>query len=94
MEEVLTNLTIFVYEGENCYKPSGNRSFLKCVTYIVKKDFTKQYFEFIQSYERKTNVMASCRIREFCERCIKYIGISDVGSKRILPRTVNQRNIC
>ena len=53
-----------------------------------------EFFEFIPSYERKTNVMTPCRIPEFCERYEIDIGICDVKSKRILPRSVNQRTIC
>ena len=56
------------YEGENCYIPSGNGCFLKCIIYIFDKDFSIQHFEFIKSYKRRPNVMARCRIPEFCKR--------------------------
>ena len=58
---------ILEYEGENCYIPSGNGCFLKCINYIFDKDFSTEYFEFIQSYKRRTNVMTQCRIPEFCK---------------------------
>ena len=58
---------ILEYEGENCFIPSGNGCFLKCINYIFKKDFSTEYFEFIQSYKRRTNVMTRCRIPEFCK---------------------------
>ena len=38
--------------------------------------------------------MARCRIGEFCERYIIDIGIYDPKSKKILPRSVKQRDIC
>ena len=38
--------------------------------------------------------MTRCTIPEFCERYKIDIAIYDVKSKRILPRSVNQRNIC
>ena len=38
--------------------------------------------------------MTRCRIPEFCKRYIIDIGIYDLNSKRILPRTVEQKNIC
>ena len=82
------------YEGENCYILSGNECFLKCIKYFFNKDFSTEYFEFIQSYNRTPNVMARCRIQEFCERYKIDIGIYDDKSKRILPRTVKQRNKC
>ena len=82
------------YEGKNCYIPSGNGCFLKCINYFFDKDFSIEYFEFIKSYKRRPNVMARCRIPEFCKRYKIDIGIYDVNSKRILPWTVKQKNIC
>ena len=82
------------YKGINCYIPSGSGCFLKCINYIFSKDFSMEYFEFIQSYKRRTNVMTRCRIPEFSERYKIDIGIDDRKSKRILPRNVKQRNIC
>ena len=41
-------INILEYEGENCYIPSGNGCFLKCIN-IFKKDFSTEFFEFIQS---------------------------------------------
>ena len=82
------------YNGENCYIPSGNGCFLKCINYIFDKDFSIEYFEFIKSYKRRPNVMARCRIPEFCKRYKIDIGIYDLNSKRILPWTVKQKNIC
>ena len=38
--------------------------------------------------------MTRCRIPEFCERYKIDIGIYDLNSKRILPRTVKQRDKC
>ena len=53
-----------------------------------------EYFEFIQSYQRRTNVLARCRLPEFRERYKIDIGIYDLESKRILFRTVKQKGIC
>ena len=85
---------ILEYEGTNCYIPNGNGCFLKCINFIFKKDFSTEYFEFIQSYKRRTNVMTRCRIPEFCKRYKIDIGIYDHNSRRILPWTVKQKNIC
>ena len=82
------------YNGKNCYIPNGNGCFLKCINYIFDKDFSTEYFEFIKSYKRRQNVMARCRIPEFCKRYKIDIGIYDLNSKRILPWTVKQKNIC
>ena len=78
----------------NCYILTGNGCFLKCNTYIFKKDFITEYFEFIQSYKRRTNVLSGCRIPEFCEIYKIAIGIYDPKSKRKLPRSVKQRDEC
>ena len=85
---------ILEYKDENCYIPSGNGCFLKSISYIFKKDFSKEYFELIKSYKRRTNVMSRCRIPEFCKRYKKDIGFYDLNNKRILPETVKQKNIC
>ena len=85
---------ILEYKGNNCYIPSGNGCFLKCINFIFNKDFNKEYFEFIKSYKRRTNVMARCRIPEFCKRYKIDIGIYDLNSRRILPWNVKQKNIC
>ena len=85
---------ILEYKGNNCYIPSGNGCFLKCINFIFNKDFNKEYFEFIKSYKRRTNVMARCRIPEFCKRYKIDIGIYDLNSRRIFPWNVKQKNIC
>ena len=68
--------------------------FSNVLTYSSKKDFSTEYFEFIQSYKRRTNVMTPCRIPEVCERYKIDNGIYDPKSKRILPRNVKQRDVC
>ena len=82
------------YKGGNCYIPSGSGCFLKCINYIFEKDFSTEYFEFIQSYKRGTKVMTQCRIPEFCKRYKIDIGIYYLKTKRILPQSVKQKNIC
>ena len=76
---------ILEYVGENCYIPNGNGCFLKCITYFAKKDVSMEYLEFIQSYERKTNVMTRGRKPEFCKRYKIDIVIYDPKGKRLLP---------
>ena len=84
---------ILEFEGENCYIPSSKACFLKCIIYIFKKDFSTEYFEFIQSYKRRTNVMTRCRIPEFYGRYKMESGKYDVNSKKTLPRSVEQRDV-
>ena len=82
------------HEIENCYIPSGNGCFLKFIDYILQKDISTEYLEFIQSYKKRTNVMSRYRIPEFCERYKIDIGIYDTKSKRTHPRSVKRRDIC
>ena len=56
---------ILEYEGDNCYIPSGNGCFLKCINFIFNKDFSIEYFEFIKSYKRRPNVMSRAEYQNF-----------------------------
>ena len=81
---------ILDYGGVSYYKPNGSGCFLKCKNYIFKNDFSMEYFESIQPYKERTNVMARCKIPEFCERYKIDIGIYDTKSKRILSGMLNR----
>ena len=81
---------ILEHKSENCYILSGNRCLPKYISYNFKKDFSMEYFKFIQSYKRRTNVMTRCRIPEACERYKIDIGIYAPKSKLILPRNGKQ----
>ena len=48
---------ILEYVGENCYIPSGSACFLKLIIYIFKNEFSMEYCVFLQSYNRRTNVI-------------------------------------
>ena len=76
---------------ETGYIPSGNACFLKCINYLFKKKFNKEFFEFIQSHKRKTNFLTRYRLPNFCERYKINVGIYDAKSKRILPRSVKEK---
>ena len=51
------------YKGINWYLPGGNACFLKCNIFIFKKNFSIEYFEFIQLFKRKTKVMTRSKIQ-------------------------------
>ena len=82
------------YEGKDCFIPSGIACFLKCTSFIFRKDFSKEYFEVIQSDKRITNVMTRWIIPEFCERYKLDSGLYILKSKRILPLTVKESDVC
>ena len=79
------------YEGKNCYIPSGNGCFLKCINYIFDKDFSIEYFEFIKSYKRRPNVMSRCRIPAFCKQYKIDIGIYDLNRKEYSLRLLSRK---
>ena len=56
---------ILDYEGGNCYIRSANGCFLKCVYFMFQKVIIMEYFEFIQSYKRRTNVMLDVKYQIF-----------------------------
>ena len=72
---------ILEHEEENCFIPSGNAYFLNCVNCFFKKDFSMEYFNFIESCKRTTNDMIRCSIPYFYERSRTDIGIYDPKSR-------------
>ena len=76
------------YKVINCCILSGNACVVNCNNFFFKKDFSMEYFEFIQSYKRRSNVMTRCKIPRFCERYKVDNGIYDDKSKIINPRSV------
>ena len=81
---------ILKYEGRNCYIPSGNSCFLKCINKIFKKNFSMEYFVFIQLYKRRKNVMTRCRSPKFCERFKIDCGIYDPEAKQYSQGKLNR----
>ena len=49
------------------------------------------YFEFKQPYEGKTKVRTRCRMPNFCVGYEIDVGMYDLNSKRMLPRSVKQK---
>ena len=90
-DELKNNLE---HEGGNSFIQNGNGCFLKRINYILKKDFTKDVSEFIQSFKTRTDVMTRYRIPQFCKKNKINFGIPDDKIKRIFARSLNQRNLC
>ena len=83
---------ILEYHGQNCYIPTGQNFFLKCINYLTGKDYKNEYFEFINSEGRRKNVMTLARIQPFCKKYNINIGIYKQNEKRILPRTITEKS--
>ena len=80
------------YVGTNCYIPTGNNCFVKCINYITEKDYTQQYLEFISEGGRRKNVMTLARIQPFCK---KYeIDLGYFNGKEVWPRIDKERKRC
>ena len=59
---------ILEYSGKNCYIPTGQNCFIKCINYITGKDYINEYLEFIRSGDRRKNVMTLARIQPFVKQ--------------------------
>ena len=81
---------IVEYHGQNCYIPTSGMSFIKCINYFNKKDYTEEILTFIRSEQRRSNVMAFAKIQPFCKKYNITIGCFD--GTRINPRNLTQRN--
>ena len=85
---------IVEYKGKQCYIPTGNACFLKCINYVYNIDYTAEYYTFLKTFKRQTNVMLKTRIPIFCKRVGINIGFCSEEKKRILPRSCPERNKC
>ena len=43
--------------GTNCYIPTGNNCFVKCINYLTGKDYTQQYLDFISDSDRRKKML-------------------------------------
>ena len=89
---MITN--ILEYNGKLRYIPTGNACFRKCIENTYKRDFPDEYKEFILDSDRCKNIATLARVQLFCKRYNFNIGVYILNSKRILPQTVKEENIC
>ena len=85
---------IVEYKGLCSYIPTGNGCFLKCINYIYNKDFSTEYFTFLKSFKRQTDVMLRARIPIFCKRVGIDIGFWSREKRRIMPESCTERSKC
>ena len=86
-----TNLLsdIAEFHGNNCYIPTSNNCFLKCINYLTGKDYKTEYSEFSQNENRRKNVTTTARIQPFASQH----GI-DIDGRQIKPESVKERRKC
>ena len=85
---------ILEYRGNLCYIPEENECFRKCLEFIYKKDFSKQYCDFIEESQRNKNIMTSAKIQPFCKKHNINLGVYNPKQQEILPRSFIERRIC
>ena len=76
--------------GQNCYITTSVLCFIKCINYVIEKDYTEEIREFIKSEKNRSGVMTSARIQQFCRKYNINIGCFD-GTRRS-PRIITESN--
>ena len=59
---------ILEYKREACFITNANECFRKCVEYIYKKDFSREYRVLIQSSDAFKKIMSSAKTQPFRKR--------------------------
>ena len=80
------------YFGTNCYIPTGNNCFVKCINYLTGNDYTQQYLDFISEGDRRKNVMTLARIQPFCKK-MKLILVILMEKRYSLELLKNENNV-
>ena len=81
---------IFEYKDNNCYIPSSEICFLKCISFFTEKDSTQEVLTLIRTEQRRSNVMTSARVQPFRRKYNINIGCYD--GFRVCPRNITERN--
>ena len=78
------------YRGNNCFIPTKGYCFVECNNFLTGKDYKQQYFDFVRSEQRRSNIMTEARIQPFCRANNNNLGYYD--GERIFPRSDTDRN--
>ena len=81
----------FEYTVNNCYIPTSDNCFMKCIKYFIKKDYSEEFLIFIRTEQRRSNVMTSTKIQPFCRK--NNINIDYYDGFRVCPSNITERNI-
>ena len=83
---------VFVeYIVDDCYIPTSGNCFNKCNNYLTGEEYTEELLTFIQTEQRRSNIVTSARIQPFYR---KYnINIDCFDGTRTNPRNITQKNI-
>ena len=78
------------HHRQNCYIPTFGMCFIKCINYFTKKDYTEEFFTFVRTDQRRSNVITCTRNQPICRKYNINIGCFD--GTRINPRNITQRD--
>ena len=81
---------IIEYRGNNCFIPTKDYCFVRCINFLTGQDYKQYYLIFIRSEQRRSNIMTKARIQPF-------FGTTDISlgyynEDRVFPRSVTERN--
>ena len=80
---------MFLYRGNNCFIPTKEYCFVKCIIFLTDQDYKQKYLDFIRSEQRRSNIMTKARIQPFCRVNNNNLGYYD--GKGVFPRSVTDR---
>ncbi|ESO90925.1 hypothetical protein LOTGIDRAFT_175785 [Lottia gigantea] len=80
------------YIGINCYIPSDGCCFVKCVNHVLNKDYTREFQDFINSFQKsnRKGVMTSARICEFNKKFNTNFQIYMPKHRHFQPKKVTE----
>ena len=81
---------IVEYRGNNCFIPTKEYCFVKCVNFLTGHGYKQKYLDFIRSEQRRSNIMTKARIQPFCRANNINLGYFD--GERVFPRSVTNRD--
>ncbi|ESP03548.1 hypothetical protein LOTGIDRAFT_171342 [Lottia gigantea] len=75
------------YIGKNCYIPTYGNCFIKCVNYVLNKDLTNEFQNFINGFSKsnRKGVMTFARINEFNKKCDTSFQIYTHNNRNLRP---------
>ncbi|ESO95990.1 hypothetical protein LOTGIDRAFT_174974 [Lottia gigantea] len=80
------------YIGKNCYIPTDCYCFIKCVNYITNTDLTREFQDFINSFQKsnRKGVMTTARISKFNKKFNTNFQIYNPKDSHFQPKKVTE----
>ena len=81
---------IIEYRGNNCFIPTKDFCFIKCINFLTGQDYKQEYLDFIRNEKRRSNIMTKARSQPFCRANNINLGFFDGNG--VYPRSVTNRD--